>query len=112
MGLEQSCGLSRRDFLKVSSAAMAAAGLGLSATSAPAQQGTTAVPASEKIVLGFIGIAGRGGGLLNWFKQHPDVEIGAVCDVYKPHLEAAVAQRRHILTSASCWSRRTWTRSS
>ncbi len=48
-----------------------------------------AAPPSEKIVLGFIGVGGMGTGLINTFKQFPDVAIAAVCDVYKPHLESA-----------------------
>ena len=48
--------------------------------------------ANEKVVLGFVGVAGRGyGALMQAFGKMPDVEIGAVCDVYKPHLERAVA---------------------
>lgn len=47
---------------------------------------------SDKIVLGFIGTAGRGlGTLMPWFGRHADVEIGAVCDVHAGHLEKAVA---------------------
>jgi predicted dehydrogenase len=44
---------------------------------------------SEKIVLGFIGVGGMGSGLINTFKQFPDVAIAAVCDVYEPHLRRA-----------------------
>jgi predicted dehydrogenase len=49
----------------------------------------TPVPASEKIVLGFVGTGGMGTGLINTFKNFPDVEIAAVCDVYEPHLRRA-----------------------
>jgi predicted dehydrogenase len=48
-----------------------------------------AAPASESIVLGFIGVGGMGSGLLNIFKGFPDVRIGAVCDVYEPHARRA-----------------------
>jgi predicted dehydrogenase len=47
------------------------------------------VPPSERIVLGFIGVGGMGTGLLNTFKEFPQVEIAAVCDVYQPHLDRA-----------------------
>ena len=50
---------------------------------------TAAVPPSEKIVLGFIGVGGMGTGLINTFKKFPQVEIAAVCDVYEPHLRRA-----------------------
>lgn len=84
-------GLTRREFLKTTGAAAALAGVGLGALPGSAKR-AQAAQANEKIVLGFIGIAGRGGGLLNWFQRHPDVEIGAVCDVYEPHLQAAIAR--------------------
>ncbi len=47
--------------------------------------------ASESIVLGFVGVGGMGSGLLNIFKAMPDVRVAAVCDVYQPHLDAAVS---------------------
>ena len=38
---------------------------------------------NDKIVLGVIGLSGRGLGThIPWFSAHPDVEIGALCDVY------------------------------
>ena len=40
---------------------------------------------NEAIVLGFIGVGGMGSGLLNIFKEFPDVRVAAVCDVYEPH---------------------------
>jgi predicted dehydrogenase len=46
-------------------------------------------PASESIVLGFIGVGGMGSGLLNIFKRFPDVRVAAVCDVYEPHARRA-----------------------
>ena len=39
------------------------------------------VPASEKIVLGFIGVGGMGGGHLGNFLGQDDVQVAAVCDV-------------------------------
>jgi predicted dehydrogenase len=48
--------------------------------------------ANEKIVVGIVGVAGRGLGYhLNTFQKFPDVEIGAVCDVHQGHLARAVA---------------------
>ena len=38
------------------------------------------VAPADKIVLGFIGVGGMGTGLLNKFREFPDVEIAAVCD--------------------------------
>ncbi len=94
--------LTRRDFLKVSSGMAVAASLGMTAAhraDAAAMPGprmetksNMTTSANDKIVLGFIGVAGRGYGHLDWFGRHPDVEIGAVCDVYQPHLERALAK--------------------
>lgn len=83
--------LTRREFLKTTGAAAAVIGAGLSGLEARAEDAPAkSVPASEKIVMGVVGVSGRGGHLLNWFKGHPDVEIGAVCDVYEPRLAKAV----------------------
>ena len=84
-------GLSRRDFLKTTSAAAVAAGIGMSISQAGAQEAGKVVSANDKIVLGVIGCGGRGMGVMGGFMSHPDVEIGAVCDVYDERLNAAVA---------------------
>jgi predicted dehydrogenase len=55
----------------------------------PGQNEKAAVPPSERIVLGFIGVGGMGTGLINTFKEFPQVEIAAVCDVYDPHVQRA-----------------------
>jgi len=83
----------RREFLKTSSAAAVAVGMGgigMSVASVEAQEAAAPVPAGERIVLGFIGVAGRGSGLMNAFMAHEDVEVGAICDVYDEHLNAAL----------------------
>ena len=46
-----------------------------------------AVPPSEKIVLGGIGIGGRGSGVLGWMMGEPDVQCVAVCDAKKAQRE-------------------------
>jgi len=84
--------LSRREFLKTTGAAVALTGVGISAVAEPSATEAKPTPPSEKITLGFIGIGGRGGGLLNEFLGHPDVQVGAVCDVYEPHLQAALTK--------------------
>src|SRR5262245_37163858 len=65
--------LSRRDFLALSALAAAGAGAGASRS------------ANEAITLGFIGGGGMGTGLLNTFRNMPDVRVATVCDVYEPH---------------------------
>lgn len=87
--------LTRRDFLKASGAAVALAGVGASVLSTPGEAEEAAakpVAASEKIRLGVIGLGGRGMGVMNGFMSYPDVEIAALCDVYKPRLDEAVAK--------------------
>ena len=39
---------------------------------------------SEHIVLGVIGSGGRGTAVMSVFQKHPDVRVGAICDVYEP----------------------------
>ncbi len=46
-------------------------------------------PASESIVLGFVGVGGMGSGLLDTFKGHGDVRVAAVCDVDEAHARRA-----------------------
>ncbi|NLX14491.1 MAG: Gfo/Idh/MocA family oxidoreductase [Phycisphaerales bacterium] len=48
-----------------------------------------AVPPSEKIVLGGIGIGGRGIHDLRWMMQEQDVQCVAICDAQKARREAA-----------------------
>lgn len=85
--------LSRRAFLGMSSGATVGVGVmaGCATTGAPRRR--TAQPGkatpNEKIIVGFIGVAGRGSHLMDAFMAQPDVEVGAVCDVYEPHLAAA-----------------------
>lgn len=49
------------------------------------------IAANDRVVVGVIGTAGRGlGALMTEAARFDDVEIGAVCDVYAPHLAQAV----------------------
>ena len=80
--------LSRRQFLR--DAAAVAGGL----VAAPVIVKSTAlgrdgkVAASERIVLGGIGIGNRGSGDLGWMLPEPDVQFVAVCDAKKERREA------------------------
>lgn len=47
-----------------------------------------AVPASERIVMGGLGIGGRGTGVLNWMLPEKDVQFVAICDAKKTSREA------------------------
>ena len=85
--------LSRRDFLKTSSAAAVAVGMGgigMAVANAEVQEKQQTVPESEKIVLGCIGLGGRGMGVMNGFMRYEDVAIGAVCDVHDERLQAGL----------------------
>ena len=46
-----------------------------------------AVPPSEKIILGALGIGGRGGDVLRVFMSNPDVRFVAICDTRKQRRE-------------------------
>jgi hypothetical protein len=67
---------SRRSFLRTSAAA---------AVGAPAFQ--RKLGANDRIRTGHIGVGNRGTQLLHRFMEEKDVEIAALCDVYKPFLE-------------------------
>ena len=90
--------LSRRQFLQVSSGAALGAGvmLGRAALAQEPAPATPAVSANDKIVIGLVGVAGRGSGHVTWFGRHPDVEIGAICDLYQPHIDNALEQAKNI----------------
>lgn len=46
---------------------------------------------SDQMVAGVVGAGSEGKYLLTAFKRNPSVRIGAVCDVYEPHLEAGLS---------------------
>lgn len=52
----------------------------------------TKTGANDRIRLGFIGVANRGGQLLSAFLNHDDMEVAALCDVHGSVLEAAKAR--------------------
>ena len=75
--------LKRRNFLKLTSAGMAAASA-IKATRAQAARG-----ANDKLVVGLIGCGGRGMSDAGQFKKLPNVEVGYVCDVDEARLGLA-----------------------
>jgi predicted dehydrogenase len=46
---------------------------------------------SDQVVLGVIGSGGRGTAVMKTFQSHSDLKVGAICDVYEPNLEQAIA---------------------
>src|SRR5205823_3332705 len=84
--------VTRRTFLKAAGGAAVAAGLAARGAEAAGQEAKQPVPPSEKVTIGIVGVAGRGfGHHFRTFSSFPDVQIGAVCDVYDAHLERAVS---------------------
>jgi predicted dehydrogenase len=45
----------------------------------------------DQLVVGMIGVGTQGSGRLREFLAHPDVRIGAICDVDRTHLDRAIA---------------------
>lgn len=82
--------IDRRVFLNRSGKAAAGAAV------LAASQGWAAPP-SETVTLGFIGVGGRGRGLLQGFAQRADCKVAAVCDVNRERL-AREKQRAEQLT--------------
>jgi predicted dehydrogenase len=79
----------RREFMKRAAVGTAAAGIGFPALGKAAQ----AAP-SDKVIVGVIGTGRQGCGDLQAFRQQPDVEIAAVCDVYQPNLNLGLKVSR------------------
>ncbi|MEW6249565.1 MAG: Gfo/Idh/MocA family oxidoreductase [Planctomycetota bacterium] len=75
-------GVSRRQFLR-GAAAAAVAPYVICRTA----QGRA--PASDRITLGMIGLGNMGGGHLDTLVHHKEIQILAVCDVFRPKREAA-----------------------
>lgn len=74
--------LPRRQFIKNS--ALATAGLTLASSTAPVLGLGAVRGANERIRVGFIGVGNRGSELLHHFMDNKDVQVAALCDVYKP----------------------------
>ncbi len=51
----------------------------------------TAASPADQIVLGVIGSGSRGTFVMGVFQKDPALRVGAICDVYEPNLENAVA---------------------
>ncbi len=76
--------MNRRNFVKQSANAGALVGIS-------ALLGTRTVAANDKIGIGLIGCGGMGRMNLMDFLKNPEVEAVALCDVYQPNLEKALA---------------------
>ena len=79
--------MNRRSFLK--NAALAGGAVAVPCiipASVLGRNGT--VPPSERIVLGGMGVGGRGSYVLSWMLPEPDVQFVAICDAKKSSREA------------------------
>ena len=47
--------------------------------------------ANDRVAVGFIGLGAMGSGNLGYAMRVPEIQPAALCDVYEPHLERAVA---------------------
>lgn len=81
--------MERRDFLKLSSAATVAAGIGLAACSHKKRFERVDVPDKERLKLGIIGVGSRGGGILRVLQKVPEFKVVAICDIFDFRLETA-----------------------
>ena len=72
----------RRELLKAGGAMAVASALG--------DRGLLGQDDERKIRVGFIGVGSRGSGLLDIALHMPGIEVPAVCDIQKPHLDRAI----------------------
>lgn len=97
--------LTRRDFLRRTAIAAGAVGLPCIIPSSALGRGGSVAP-SERIVMGGIGMGGRGSYDLGWILTEPDVQWVAVCDPVKGRREAAknVVDKKYGNTDCAAYS--------
>jgi predicted dehydrogenase len=88
MSIDNSTILTRRRFLTRGVMAASAVALPYYVPASALGRGGTVAP-SERIVMGGIGMGGRGSSDLDWMLNEPDVHWVAVCDVLKSRRQAA-----------------------
>jgi hypothetical protein len=76
--------ITRREFIK----ANAVAALGLAATGSAKGKELTSIP-KQTARIGVVGTGNRGRSLMNILLRMEDVDIPALCDIQKPHLDMA-----------------------
>ena len=86
--------IKRRDFLKISSAAVAAsaASIGQNAAAQPRSTGFFAAPPIETVRIGMVGIGLQGGGHVGNFLKIPGCRITAVCDIRQERIDWATRE--------------------
>ncbi|QDU55083.1 Gfo/Idh/MocA family protein [Aeoliella mucimassa] len=98
----ESAKLNRRRFVKNTLAAAGAAIVAPTIIPSSALGRDGAVPPSERITVGGIGIGNRGTYDLNCFLQQPDVQFKAVCDVKANRREAVKAMADQKYGNSDC----------
>ena len=88
MSIDNSTILTRRRFLTRGVMAASAVALPYYVPASALGRGGTVAP-SERIVMGGIGMGGRGSSDLGWMLNEPDVHWVAICDVLKSRRQAA-----------------------
>jgi len=88
----------RREFLRTAAAAVAAPYVLTSTALGAAGR----LPASERIVMGTIGVGGRGTDDMNGFLRSPEVQMVAVCDVFEGRRQRAKGTVDKRYGSADC----------
>lgn len=78
--------LNRRDFIKQAALGGASVSMALSGASGKI------LGANDRVMVGVIGNGRQGRGDMVDFARQPDVEIAALCDVYEPNLQKALAE--------------------
>ncbi len=86
--------LSRRDFVRSTSAAAAVGVAAPYVVPARAMAQDDTPGPNDRIHLGLIGCGGMGRGNLGNCARHPDVAVTGACDVWKPRRDAVVARHK------------------
>lgn len=81
--------MKRRDLLKTAAGAIVAGELASAPNEAAPLQPARA-PANDRIGVGLIGVGGMGTSNLRDFMDNPDLDIVAICDIYKTNLQRAL----------------------
>jgi len=94
--------LTRRQFLGRTAAVAAGAATLPAIISSSALGKDGAVAPGDRIVMGCIGTGGQGTGNMRNFMSDPEVQMVAVCDVDKSHMDAAAAEVDKHYGAGSC----------
>ncbi len=92
----------RRQFIKGATAAAGGIVAAPSVITSTALGAQGRAPASERIVVGVIGLGGRGKYVMGAFMEQPDTQVVAVCDVSDQRRQSGRAQVNHKYGNQDC----------